>query len=236
MLSISLYGFQMWYYNKVPLLYLLKELRNIQRRAVLWILGAFCTSPSAGIKAITGLLPIYLYLQKLNGRFHARAHTLPTNHIIKLLLKTRHMNDKEAHWLLLERLTPRQWVNIKDLIINIDNRFNEIFPSFSPLNCEFSPGNRLIDIFPNHFLFYPINRKSEDSVKTHLYKLNDITFYLSTDPHLIIVVSDASIKNNVTTLISHVHVYDSPVIKTNHHAVNIIFTEAELFLIRYGIN
>jgi len=78
-------------------LYLLKELRKIQRRVALWILEAFCTSPSAGIKAITSLLPIHLHLQKLNGRFHLRAHSLPTNHVIKLLLKTRHMNDKEAH-------------------------------------------------------------------------------------------------------------------------------------------
>ena len=118
----------------------------------------------------------------------------------------------------------------------MDNRFNKIFPSFSPLNCEFSLGNRLIDIFPNHFLFHPVNRKSKDSVKTHLHKLDDITLYLSTDPHSIIIVSDASIKNNVTTLISHVHIYDSPVIKMIHYIVNDIFTEAELFVIRCGIN
>jgi len=98
----------MWYYNKVPLLYLLKVLRNMQRRAVLWILGAFHTSPSTGIEAIAGLIPIHLHLQKLNGRFHLRVYTLPTNHVIKLLLETRHTNDKEAHQLLLERLTPRQ--------------------------------------------------------------------------------------------------------------------------------
>ena len=75
-LPITLYGFQMWYYNKVPLLYLLKVLRNMQRRAVLWILGAFHTSPSTGIEAIAGLIPIHLHLQKLNGIFHLRVYTL----------------------------------------------------------------------------------------------------------------------------------------------------------------
>ena len=118
----------------------------------------------------------------------------------------------------------------------MDNKFNEIFPSFSPLNCEFSLGNRLIDIFPNHFLFHPVNRKSKDSVKTHLCKLDDITLHSSTDPHSIIVVSDTSIKNNVTTLISHVHIHDSPVIKTIYHAVNVMSTEVELFVIRCSIN
>jgi len=118
----------------------------------------------------------------------------------------------------------------------MDNRFNEIFPSFSPLNHKFLPDNRLIDIFPNHFLFHPVNRKSKSSVKTHLCKLDDTTLHSLTDPHSIIVVSDASIKNNVTTLISHVHVHDSPVIKMIHHEVNIMSTEAELFVIRCSIN
>jgi len=58
---------------------------------------------------------------------------------------------------------------------DIDNRFNKILPSFSPFNCEFSPGNRLIDIFPNHFSFYSLNRKSKDSIKTHLSNLDNIT-------------------------------------------------------------
>jgi len=34
----------------------------MQRKAAIWILGAFCTSPTAGIKAIAGLIPIYLHL------------------------------------------------------------------------------------------------------------------------------------------------------------------------------
>jgi len=47
---------------------------------------------------------------------------------------------------------------------------------------------------------------------------------------------DASIKNHVATLIFHVHVHDSPVIKTIHHIVNVTSTKAELFAVRCGIN
>ena len=92
----------MWYYNKAPLSYPLKVLRNMQRRAALWILGAFCTSLLSGIEAIAGLIPIHLHVQKLNSRFHLRAHTLLSNHIIKSLLETRLTNDKEAYQLLLD--------------------------------------------------------------------------------------------------------------------------------------
>jgi len=40
----------------------------MQRRAIIWILGAFKTSPVEGIKVIAGLIPIKLHLQKLVGR------------------------------------------------------------------------------------------------------------------------------------------------------------------------
>ena len=53
---------------------------------------------------------------------------------------------------------------------------------------------------------------------------------------MVIVVTDASIKNHVTTSIAHVHIHDCSVIKTAHHAVNVMSTEVELFAIRCGIN
>jgi len=46
----------------------------------------------------------------------------------------------------------------------------------------------------------------------------------------------ASIKNNVTTSIMHIHMADKPLMKTIHHAVNVTSTEAKLFAIRCGIN
>ena len=61
-LSIALYGFQLWYYNKAPLFYFFKELRKIWRKAIIWILGAFCISPTLSIEAIARLILIHLYL------------------------------------------------------------------------------------------------------------------------------------------------------------------------------
>jgi len=75
-LFITLYRFLLWYYNKVPLIYLLKELRNIQWKAVLWILEAFQMSSLFSIKAIADLVLIYLHLQKLSGRLQLRTQSL----------------------------------------------------------------------------------------------------------------------------------------------------------------
>ena len=51
-----------------------------------------------------------------------------------------------------------------------------------------------------------------------------------------IVVTDASIKNNIATSISYVHLVNHPLTKTVYHAVFVTSTEAELFTIRCGIN
>ena len=56
------------------------------------------------------------------------------------------------------------------------------------------------------------------------------------DSTIALIVSDASIRNQVATSILHVHVHNKPVIKTLHHAVNITSIEAELSAIRCGIN
>ena len=61
-LPIALYSFQLWFYNRTPLLYPLKILSKMQRRAAIWILGACKTSSLKGIKAVAGLISIRLHL------------------------------------------------------------------------------------------------------------------------------------------------------------------------------
>jgi len=45
-----------------------------------------------------------------------------------------------------------------------------------------------------------------------------------------------SIKNQVATFITHIHVHDNPIIKMLHHTINVTSTEAKLFGIRCGLN
>jgi len=91
-------------------------------------------------------------------------------------------------------------------------------------------------MFLCYFSFYLSDRKSTKTRKTYFCKLNEIVFNTSTDPKMAIVISDMSIKNQVTTPIAHIHVHNSSIIKTIYHTINIISTEAELFAIRCGLN
>ena len=116
-------------------------------------------SPSYGIEAIAGLIPIHLHLQKLSRRSQLKAHFLSSNHILRLLMDNiSNIPNSTSHCHLhpssLNSLTKQQCGLIKGLIIDMDNRFNEVFHSFNPLNPEFCLGNRVIDNFSDCFSFY----------------------------------------------------------------------------------
>ena len=114
------------------------------------------------------------------------------------------------------------------------NRFNKIFPSFIPLHSEFSSGLRIIDNFSDRISFN-IHDKGKDD-KHCTYWLDKLTLESSSFPSTTIIVSNASIKNNIAISISYTHTYNRHIIKTIHHVVYVTSTELELFAIRYSIN
>ena len=235
-LPIVLYRFQLWFYNYAPLTYYLKILGKMQRRATLWILGAFKTSLSFGIEAIAGLIPIKLHLQKLGGISQLWAYSLPPNHLIWLLMELSLGSSSVQHSSSLDSLTSRQHSLIKGHLVDMNNRFNGIFPSFIPLHSEFSSGHRVIDNFSDWFSFNLFNKHHDNNKKICIQQLDNIVIKLSNSPSTTIVVTDASVKNNIATSILHMHTYNNPITKTLHHVVYITSTEAELFIIRCSIN
>ena len=51
-----------------------------------------------------------------------------------------------------------------------------------------------------------------------------------------IVVTNASVKKDIATLVSHIHIHDHPLIKTVYHMAFVTSTEAEFFAMRCGIS
>ena len=105
--------------------------------------------------------------------------------------------------------------------------------SFNPLNKEFSLG---FCIFSSYFSFHPYNKHSDVNLKSCTHQLNNLAIASLLDHSYTLVVTDASINNNVTTSIAYIHICDKPIVKTLHHTVNITLIEAEPFSIRCGIN
>ena len=115
--------------------------------------------------------------------------------------------------------------------MDIDNRINRIFPSFSSLYFEFSPSHRVIDNFSDCIVFNLHSKQKEDKICIH--QLNNMVIESSSFLSTAIVVTDASIKNNTAIFISHMHTHNHPITKTVHHAVHVT---SSLFTIRCGIN
>ena len=235
-LPIAMYGFQLWFYHKAPTSYHMKVLNKMQRRAAIWILGAFKTSPLQGVEAIAGLMPIKFHLLKISKKALIRPFKLPTNHIINSLMVDDLTSSSMINPHNIGHLTIRQRSIIKGHLSDAHSKKLGIFPSFSPINHEFSPGNRIMDLFPSRFSFIPVNKNTDNPLNSRGRELDEMALRSSSEPHTTLVISDASIKNDIATSISHVHSYNRPLVKTVHHASFVTSTEAELFAVRCGIN
>jgi len=109
-----------------------------------------------------------------------------------------------------------------------------IFPFFSPLHLELFPGSRIIDNFPECFSFNLSNKEKND--KICFQQLDNMILELSSSLTTAIIITDASIKNDIATSILHIYLANYPTTKTVHHIVFITSTKAKLFAIRCGIN
>ena len=66
-------------------------------------------------------------------------------------------------------------------------------------------------------------------MKTHCKKLDNIILKSLLDPKTIIVITDASNKNNVASSIVYIYFFNNLLKKMLYHTINIMSTEAELF-------
>ena len=212
----------------------MKILDKMQRRAAIWILEAFKTLPTEGMEAIAGIIPIKFHLQKLAKRSQIHPLKLLTNHIIRALIEDTLNPLKPPNPHIVSSLTNRQKNIAKGHLIDSCNKAYGLFLSFSPLNQEFTPGFHLTDIFSDCFSFNLVNKKEKDSI--HVQELDEMTLQISSFPSTALVITNASIKDDITIFISHVHLANQPLIKMVHHAAFITNIEVELFTIRCGIN
>ena len=130
-------------------------------------------------------------------------------------------------------LTNRQRSITKGHIIDSKIKSYDIFPSFNPLHQEFTPGHCISDEFSDCFSFNLVDKKEKNNICPQ--ELDNLVLQNSLSSSTL-VVTDASIKDNITTSVAHVHQANSPLIKTVYHAVFITSSEAELFTMRCGIN
>ena len=151
-------------------------------------------------------------------------------------MESKTSSSPKLYFLLLSSLSKHQRELIKSSVVDVDNHFNEVFPSFDLLNPEFALGCGIIDIFPSCFSFNLFSKCNEDNLKSQICQLDNMTIMSSNNTSHALIIMDASIKNNIATSISHICIRNKPITKTLHHVVNVMSTEAKLFAIRCSIN
>ena len=144
------------------MVYHLKTLEKMQRKAAIWILEAFKTSLLYGIEAIAELISINLHFQKLGGRSQLCASKLPPSHLIHPLINLQLNSHSSFDAVTFDFLINRQCSLVKGYLVDIANRINKCFPSFVPLHLEFSPSLRVIDNFSNHISFNIYNKEKDN--------------------------------------------------------------------------
>ena len=233
---IATYGFQLWFFKGAPTIKNISKLNKMQCRAALWITGAFRTSPSEGVEAIAGLIPVNLHLKKLNGRHHLRYATIHSSHTINTLLDKHQNRSQNQHKFALANLTNKQISKLKSPIKDVSERLNEIKDEFDPYHPIFHPGLRLVDHFSSRIVFYSPTSSSDEALFEHSSKLNLAFEKVQRSSNDIAVISDGSVKTTGSaTAIAHVW-KDNKVINTlKARSNNITSLEAELMAIRIGL-
>ena len=173
-------------------------------------MGAFWTSPSEGIEAIAGLIPIILHLCKLNGRHHLHYAFIPLSYAINSLLDSQHAKNQTPHKIATSKLTAKQQANLKSPIKDVNERLNSIRNCFNLLHPLFTPGSRIVDHFSSRISFYSPSSSSDEDLYQHLQSLN-LTFRSSQVNHnsAAIIADEGIKKSHVTTAVAHIWVNNS---------------------------
>ena len=100
---------------------------------------------------------------------------------------------------------------------------NKVFSSFNKLYKEISLEFHLVNIFPNCFSFYIVNCKDTNAKTTYYNKLNTIYEKSLLNLNTVLIIFNTSVKNKVTTSISHVQKGQNIIAKIAHYTINVTF-------------
>ncbi|CAA7269294.1 unnamed protein product [Cyclocybe aegerita] len=103
---IATYSYCLWYFDGTHNESTMNQLKRMQQKAALWITGAFCTSPTGGLEALAGLIPVHLMLKKLAMCAVYRIATLSDSHPLRSMMGERLLKRAVPHACSAALMTP----------------------------------------------------------------------------------------------------------------------------------
>ncbi|CAA7267368.1 unnamed protein product [Cyclocybe aegerita] len=137
---IATYSYRLWYFDGACNKGAMNQLKWMQRKAALWITGAFCTSPTGGLEALAGLIPVHLMLKKLVTCAVYRVATLSDTHPLRSMMGEGLLKRAEPHACSAVLMTPAMRGKVKSTIMEVDKGVHTLTESFEPFAPEARPG------------------------------------------------------------------------------------------------
>ena len=159
-LPLMTYGCQVWYTARSKTR--MAPLRTAHNDAMRWITGGFRTSPAGALEAFGGVMPIRLYVRKLQERYFLRIRTLMASHPLAALFPTRLGPSDGAPFIRFTAELPKPADTLP--LSHAPEHFGIVTESFDPLHPECHPGRRLVDTHGDRIKFlleHPKKRSAE---------------------------------------------------------------------------
>ncbi|PPQ85706.1 hypothetical protein CVT24_012858 [Panaeolus cyanescens] len=119
----------------------------MQRKAVLWITGAFCTSPSGAIEAMAALVPILLMLKRLTLWSSYQVSMLADIHPLRSLLSKKHTCQAHPHSRTVSRMTDAHKAKVQSAVMEVDDNLDSQDKPMQGFPPEACPGHQLLDCY-----------------------------------------------------------------------------------------
>jgi len=113
---------EMWFFDGARCKKALSSLKTMQRKAAIWITGAFSTFPTGEVESPAGLIPVHLHLQKMAGRANYQAATLSDSHPLQSILGQDHHRGAQAHPCAISKMSEAFKQKVKGTVMEIDRR------------------------------------------------------------------------------------------------------------------
>ncbi|EKM74315.1 hypothetical protein AGABI1DRAFT_48228 [Agaricus bisporus var. burnettii JB137-S8] len=200
---VATYGMNLWYHGFSKSRGHLESLRKMQRRAALWITGAFRTSPIGGVESLAGLIPIHLHVKKLAACADMRVVTLSPTHPIRTLVPGKGLLEETPlrHRFHVTHFEDEVRDRIKSSVCGIGHQISQFTERFHADSELARPGHRLMDVYGHRIKFYEASRVIKDDELVN--RLNRLHFAAEMVPNSVIVGVDGAVpKGNRTQAVA----------------------------------
>ncbi|CAA7267352.1 unnamed protein product [Cyclocybe aegerita] len=185
---IATYGYRLWYFDGTCNKGSMNQLKRMQRKAALWITGAFRTSPTGGLEALAGLIPIHLMLKKLATRAVYRVATLSDTHPLRSMMGEGLLKRAAPHARSAALMTPAMQGKVKSTVMEVDKCVHTLTESFECFAPKARPGDRLLDHYADRLHF-----DERDPTQDRRPYLDELIARARADPLTVLAATDGSV-------------------------------------------